>query len=194
MPFNYFRHYCQSSAYSCPIICKNDLSIIRLLFRFFPLRYNNQQVLLGVCFLRLHHLWLIDFGRIHWQNGGVKNDSENSSSFPFVYVAILTNKLFRLMCQLFYSSRVIKYFQNKWLKYLPWPFPSQYPCKNKCAKKGVIFVQNSIINCVYHKCCTNKMSTSLHAVFNVVFGNVYLYLFSTFVVEKCNFLKVVKIP
>ena len=37
------------------------------------------------------------------------------------------------------------------------------------------------------------MSTWLHAVFNVVFANVYFVkFFSIFVVEKCNFLKVVK--
>ena len=56
---------------------------------------------------------------IHWQNGGVKNDLKNSFSFPFVYVTFLIDKLFRLLCQLLYSLRVINYFQNKWLKYLP---------------------------------------------------------------------------
>ena len=62
---------------------------------------------------------IIDSGRIHWQNGVVKIDWENTCSFPFVYVTILIDKLFRLMCQLFYFSRVTKYFQNKSLKYLP---------------------------------------------------------------------------
>ena len=38
------------------------------------------------------------------------------------------------------------------------------------------------------------MSTSLLAVFNVVSDNVFFKLFSIFVVEKCDFLKVVKIP
>ena len=38
-------------------------------------------------------------------------------------------------------------------------------------KKGVIFVQNSI-NSVYHVPPTIKMSTSLHAIFNVVSGIV----------------------
>ena len=40
------------------------------------------------------------------------------------------------------------------------------------------------------------MSTSLHAVFNVVSGNVYfvILIFDILGVEKCDFLKVVKIP
>ena len=42
----------------------------------------------------------------------VKNDKENSSSFPFIYVTILIDKLFRLMSQLFYLSCVIKYFKK----------------------------------------------------------------------------------
>ena len=36
----------------------------------------------------------------------------------------------------------------------------------------MIFVQNSILNCVYHKRPKYKMSTPLHAIFIVVFGNV----------------------
>ena len=40
----------------------------------------------------------------------------------------------------------------------------------------VIFVQNSIINYIYPKRHKIKMSTSLHAVFNVVFGNVYFVI------------------
>ena len=40
----------------------------------------------------------------------------------------------------------------------------------KVCLKG--FVQNSIINCVYHKRHKNKKSTSLHEIFDVVFGNV----------------------
>ena len=40
--------------------------------------------------------------------------------------------------------------------------------RNFC-QKGV----NSIINCVYHIRLKYKMSTTLHAVFNLVFGNVY---------------------
>ena len=61
----------------------------------------------------------MDFGRIHWQSGGGKNVWENTSSFPFVYVTIFIDNIFWLMCQLFYLPRVTKYFQNKWLKYLP---------------------------------------------------------------------------
>ena len=38
------------------------------------------------------------------------------------------------------------------------------------------FCQKSIINCVYHERHKNKMSTSLHAVFNVVSGNVYFVI------------------
>ena len=56
--------------------------------------------------------------------GVVQNDYENTSSFPFVHVTILIDNLFRFMRQLFYSSRVTKYFQNKWFKYLILPFPS----------------------------------------------------------------------
>ena len=41
------------------------------------------------------------------------------------------------------------------------------------SEKGVIFVQNSIINCVTHIRHKIKMSTSLHAVFIVNSGNVY---------------------
>ena len=48
--------------------------------------------------------------------------------------------------------------------------------QNKCPKKGVTFVQNSINNCVYHTRQKNEMSTSLHAVFNVVFGIVYFII------------------
>ena len=66
-----------------------------------------------------------------------------------------------------------KYFQNKWLKYLPEPFPSQYPCKNKCPEKGEISVRNSIIICVYQNSNKNKISKPLHADFIVVFGIVY---------------------
>ena len=41
------------------------------------------------------------------------------------------------------------------------------------SEKGVIFVQNSITNCVYHTRHKNKMSTLLHAVFDAVFGIGY---------------------
>ena len=119
VPFNYFRHYCQSSGYSCPKICKMTSIFVGYFVYVTSVQYSSALVLLGVCFLSLHQLWLNDFGRIDWQNGGVKNDWENSSSFPFFYVTILIDKLFQLMCQLFYSLRVTKYFQNKWLKYLP---------------------------------------------------------------------------
>ena len=44
------------------------------------------------------------------------------------------------------------------------------------SKKGVIFEQNSIINCVYPNCPKNILSTTLHAVCNVVFGNVYFVI------------------
>ena len=53
------------------------------------------------------------------KTGVVKMSKKNTSSFPFVYVTILIDNLFRLMCQLFYSSGVTKYVQNRWLKYLP---------------------------------------------------------------------------
>ena len=43
-------------------------------------------------------------------------------------------------------------------------------------EKGAIFVQSSIFNCVYHKSQTDKMSTKLHAVCNVFFGNVNFVL------------------
>ena len=45
--------------------------------------------------------------------------------------------------------------------------------QKKCPKKGEIIVQNSIINCVYHIRRKKIMSTLLHAVSNVVFGNAY---------------------
>ena len=53
------------------------------------------------------------------KTGVVKMSKKNTSSFPFVYVTISIDNLFRLMCQLLYLSRVTKYFQNKWLKYFP---------------------------------------------------------------------------
>ena len=37
-------------------------------------QYSSVLVLLGVYILCLYQLGLKDFGRIHWQNGGVKND------------------------------------------------------------------------------------------------------------------------
>ena len=48
--------------------------------------------------------------------------------------------------------------------------------QKKCPRKGVIFVQISIINCVYLKRHKYKMSTLLHAVFNILFGNLYFVL------------------
>ena len=48
--------------------------------------------------------------------------------------------------------------------------------QNKCPKKGVIFVLNSIFNYVYNINHKNKMSTPLHAFVNVVFDNVYFVL------------------
>ena len=48
--------------------------------------------------------------------------------------------------------------------------------QKKCPKKGVIFVQTSIINSVFHKRRKIIMSTSLHVVFNVVSGNVYFVI------------------
>ena len=48
--------------------------------------------------------------------------------------------------------------------------------QKKCPKKGVIFVYNLIFNCVYHKRPKYKMSTSLHAAFNVVSGSVYFVI------------------
>ena len=44
----------------------------------------------------------------------------------------------------------------------------------KMSEKSVIFVRNSTINCVYHKGQKNKKSKILHAIFEVVFGNIYL--------------------
>ena len=61
-------------------------------------------------------MWLCDIGRIHCKIGGIKNDQENSSSFPFVYVNLLIDKFFRLMCHFLYSLSVIEYFENEWIK------------------------------------------------------------------------------
>ena len=67
--------------------------------------------------------------------------------------------------------------------------------QKQMSKKSVIFVQNSLFNSVLHKHHKNEMSTSLHAVFNVVFGNVYFVIvFSNIQDRKSVFLKVVKTP
>ena len=42
--------------------------------------------------------------------------------------------------------------------------------------EGGVFVQNSTNNCVYHERHKYKMSTSLHAVFNLIFDNVYFVI------------------
>ena len=57
------------------------------------------------------------------------------------------------------------------------------------SEKNVIFVQNSIINCVYHKRHKHKLSTSLHAVFRLIFWAMYTlsWLFLIFVVKKMRF-------
>ena len=47
------------------------------------------------------------------------------------------------------------------------------------SEKSVIFVQNSIIKCFYHKRQKNKMSTSLHPIFNVISSNVYFVIVSS---------------
>ena len=44
------------------------------------------------------------------------------------------------------------------------------------SEKSVNFVQISIFNCVCHKRWGYKMSTSLHAVFNVVSGSIYFLI------------------
>ena len=66
---------------------------------------------------------------------------ENFPSFSFAYVPMLVDKFFRLMCQLFYSSRTIEYFQNERFKCL-----SQQLQYNKYAKlivsKNGNFCQN----------------------------------------------------
>ena len=59
--------------------------------------------------------WLVSTGKTR----AVEMIYEKSSLILFVYVTILSDKFFRLMFQLFYSSRVTKFFQKKWLK---WPF------------------------------------------------------------------------
>ena len=62
--------------------------------------------------------------------------------------------------------------------------------QKKSPKKGVIYVENSIFNCVYYKRHKCRMSTQLHAVFNVVSGKVnFLIVISNNRCQKMRFFE-----
>ena len=48
--------------------------------------------------------------------------------------------------------------------------------QRKSLKKGVFFVQNCIFKCVYHKLHKYEVSTSIHAIFDLVFRNSYFFI------------------
>ena len=122
----------------------------------------------------------MDFGRIHWQNGVLESNRENTSSFLFVYyVTILIGNLFQLMCQLSYLSRAKQFFKTGRLyyTYAAKIFLGSYVIKSmrkNCPEKGVILVQSSIFSCCYHKRREYKKNISIHAIFDFIFAQYTL--------------------
>ena len=88
-----------------------------LVISFISVRYQYHQFGTTLSFfVSLHGIVVIDFSRIHLQNGGVRKGLEKFFFVPIGLCHYFDSQILSFGLSAFYSSRAIEHFQNDWKK------------------------------------------------------------------------------